>query len=60
MCLELALAQYGIQFLMKNQYVPLSPPVFMRKEVMQEVRLSPRTAPSCLTAPTVGRTAEPV
>ena len=37
-CLEQALVNYGIQFLMKNKYVPISPPAFMRKEVMQEVR----------------------
>ena len=38
-CLEQALVSFGIQFLMKNKYVPISPPAFMRKEVMQEVRV---------------------
>ena len=36
-CLEQALINFGMQFLMSHKYVPLSPPTFMRKEVMNEV-----------------------
>jgi len=36
-CLELAIAQFAVQFLVKRGFTPISPPVFMRKEIMQEV-----------------------
>jgi seryl-tRNA synthetase len=36
-CLEQALINYSLQFLMDRDFTALSPPLFMRKEVMQEV-----------------------
>jgi seryl-tRNA synthetase len=36
-CLETALVAFAQQFLMDRDFTALSPPVFMRKEVMQEV-----------------------
>eukprot|EP00056_Hartaetosiga_gracilis_P013486 m.224465 g.224465 ORF g.224465 m.224465 type:complete len:506 (-) comp13852_c2_seq36:2737-4254(-) len=36
-CLETALVQFSTQLLMEQDFVPLSPPVFMCKEVMQQV-----------------------
>jgi seryl-tRNA synthetase len=35
--LEIALVNFATQFLIKRKYTPLSPPNFMRKEVMQQV-----------------------
>jgi seryl-tRNA synthetase len=34
--LNMALIQYGIQFLTKKGYTPIQPPYFMKKEVMAE------------------------
>mmetsp|Transcript_17801 Transcript_17801/g.36164 ORF Transcript_17801/g.36164 Transcript_17801/m.36164 type:complete len:474 (+) Transcript_17801:114-1535(+) len=35
--LNMALQQYGIQFLVRKSYLPVQPPFFMKKEVMAEV-----------------------
>ena len=44
MCLETALVAFAQQYLMDRDFTALSPPVFMRKEVMQEVRLRCRSS----------------
>uniref|UniRef100_A0A0G4I6D8 Serine-tRNA synthetase type1 N-terminal domain-containing protein n=1 Tax=Chromera velia CCMP2878 TaxID=1169474 RepID=A0A0G4I6D8_9ALVE len=35
--LNMALQQYGVQFLVRKGYMPVHPPFFMKKEVMREV-----------------------
>ena len=55
--LEIALMAFSQQFLIDRGFTALSPPVFMRKEVMQEVRrnrrlgATPRGNPSPLRQP---------
>ncbi|KAF8819813.1 putative seryl-tRna synthetase, cytoplasmic [Cardiosporidium cionae] len=34
--LNMALLQYGLNFLVRKGYIPVQPPYFMRKEIMQE------------------------